>query len=433
VSVFDAELNRIKEEFKRNVRLSFQMETELDQILKFLMVNNTDVESFMADFCRDQIKEDTTVSKNETKKLLEALRDRAIKETVPKRSEAGSSGGTGDKREITAWVEEDIMDDPRAVELYKSSDKVIPIRHYKDIFNAKGHDFKKEKHSGNFIVARNKDAMVYSGAPFCQSFGNEHFYYASCVKNCIFDCDYCFLQGLYPCGYPVYFINLEDYFEELDRLLEKFPVYVCISYDTDLLAMESKLHYVEKWVSYAQKRPKLKVEIRTKSGNSSIFKEYKKLKTDYITENTDNIIFAWTISPKEVTSFAEVGLPAVEKRLDALRAAKDAGFPVRLCFDPMIFHPGWKESYIQLFRIVFNSISAEDIVDASIGVFRISNKLLKRMRDANELSPVTQFPYITENGACHYGDLSKEMVEFAKEELGKYLPVEKIYAWEGNE
>ena len=106
---------------------------------------------------------------------------------------------------------------------------------------------------------------------------------------------------------------------------------------------------------------------------------------------------------------------------------------MRLCFDPMIFHPRWKESYKQLFEIVFNSVSSEDIADVSVGVFRISNKLLKRMRDANELSPVTQFPYITENGACHYGDLSKEMVEFAKEELKKYLPVEKIYAWEGNE
>ncbi len=433
MSMFDTELNKIKEEFKKKVRLSFQMETELDQILKYLLVNNVDAEGFMADFCRDHIKEEVTVNKNETKKLLEALREKAIKETVPKRPKEGSADRTGDKREITAWVEEDIMGDPRAVGLCKGADKVIPIKHYKDIFNAKGHDFKKEKHSGSFIVAKNKDALVYPGAPFCQSFGNEHFYYASCVKNCIFDCDYCFLQGLYPCGYPVYFINLEDYFEELDGLLETFPVYVCISYDTDLLGMEPKLHYVEKWVSYAQKRPNLKVEIRTKSGNSSIFREYKKLKTDFITENTDNIIFAWTISPEEVTSFAEVGLPAVEKRLDALRGAKDAGFPVRLCFDPMLFHPEWKESYKQLFKSVFNSVSAEDVVDVSVGVFRISNKLLKRMRDANELSPVTQFPYITENGACHYGDLSKEMVEFAKEELKKYLPVEKIYAWEGNE
>ncbi len=425
---YKVKIDKIKEEYFGNVQMSFQMEAEFDQTVKYLLVNEVDHESFFKAFLKENpINEG--VCKNEAKKLLAALREKAVRETEIKcRINKISSG----EKTVIAWVEEDIADDPRSRELCKSADKVRLIKHYKDVFNAKGHCFKEEKKSGSFIVAKNKDALVYPGAPFCQSFGNEHFYYASCVKNCIFDCDYCFLQGLYPCGYPVYFVNLEDYFKELDRLLEKFPVYLCISYDTDLLAMEHRLHYVEKWLSYAQGRPDLKIEIRTKSGNSTLFKQILEKKKSGVAENYNNIIFAWTISPKEVTEFAEVGLPSVEKRLETLCFAKQAGFPVRLCFDPMIFHPNWKNSYKNLFSDVFSAVNAEDILDASVGVFRISNKLLKRMRDANEDSPVTQFPYITENGACHYGKLSEEMVTFAKEELRKYLPAEKIYAWEGN-
>ena len=429
--LYDDKIRKIKEEFTKKVRMSFQMEAEFEQIVKYLLVNEADHESFFKAFFEENGVGEGTVGKNEAKKLLEKLREKAIRETKVKRPTEYTFGEKA-RKHVIAWVEQDIKDDPRAKEFCKNADEIRTIKHYKDVFNAKEHNFKEEKRSGNFIVAKNRDALVYPGAPFCQSFGNEHFYYTSCVKNCIFDCDYCFLQGLYPCGYPVYFVNLEDYFAELDTLLQKFPVYLCISYDTDLLASEQKLHYVEKWISYAQTRPDLKIEIRTKSGNLTVFKQFDNLIKTAEAENHDNIIFAWTISPAEVSEFAEIGLPDVEKRLQAVRTAKKAGFPVRICFDPMIFHPEWKETYKRLFKTTFNSVRPEDITDVSLGVFRISNKLLKRMRDANANSPVTQFPYITENGACHYGSISSEMMNFAKEELKKYIPEEKIYAWEGN-
>ena len=32
-------------------------------------------------------------------------------------------------------------------------------------------------------------AHMNEGAPVCQSFGNENFYYCSCMMNCIFDCE----------------------------------------------------------------------------------------------------------------------------------------------------------------------------------------------------------------------------------------------------
>ncbi len=439
---FEDVIRKVKIRCDTSLKLSFQMEAELVQILKYLHVNGVDGEAFFSAFMDKYDPEGVSLNKNETKKFLGDFREYVIAETYI--SAAKSADEEREKLEgsknraikaagrIVAWVEEDIADDPLAQKLLENADEIRKIHHYKDVFNTGTHDFKAEKKSGSFIVAKNRDTLVYPGAPFCQNFGNEHFYYTSCVKNCVYDCDYCFLQGLYPCGYPVYFINLEDYFEELDRLLEKFPVYLCISYDTDLLAWEPRLHYVEKWISYAQQRTGLKIEIRTKSGNQTVFKEFESLKKFTGTEDFYNVIFAWTISPEEVERVAETGLPTADKRLGALKAAHAAGFPVRLCFDPMIYHKEWKNSYGNLFKTVFDCVSAEDIMDASLGVFRISNKLLRRMRDANEESPITQFPYITENGACHYGALSDEMIGFARKELMKYLPKEKIFVWNGN-
>ncbi len=335
-------------------------------------------------------------------------------------------------QKITAWVEESVKDDELTKELIKDADNVIFIKHYKDIFNAKIHDFKAEKYSRNFIVARNTEKLIYPGAPFCQSFGNENFYYASCVKNCIYDCDYCFLQGMYPSGLPVYFVNLRDYFSELDRILKEKPVYLCVSYDTDLLALENRIHYVDKWISYSQFNKNLKVEIRTKCGNNAFFSDYDMRVKSGFAEKCDNVIFGWTISPDFVASYFEKGLPSTKKRIIAAKSAIDAGFKVRLCFDPMIYHKDYQKSYTELFKYVFSQISPESLLDVSVGVFRISNNLLKNMRDVNPVSPVTCFPYITENKACHYGELSHEMIDFAKTELIKYLPSEKIFAWDGN-
>jgi len=45
--------------------------------------------------------------------------------------------------------------------------------------------------------------------------------------------------------YP--FVNIEDYLEELDHILKTQNMYVCISYDADLLAMEAVTGYVRLW------------------------------------------------------------------------------------------------------------------------------------------------------------------------------------------
>lgn len=81
----------------------------------------------------------------------------------------------------------------------------------------------------------------------------EHFYYTSCMMNCVFDCEYCYLKGMYPSGNVVLFVNLDDIFDEVYKLLQKHPVYLCVSYDTDLLAVENIFGYTKRWVDFAER------------------------------------------------------------------------------------------------------------------------------------------------------------------------------------
>lgn len=306
----------------------------------------------------------------------------------------------------------------------KDSQTLIEIDHYKDVFNRSRQNFAEQKKAPSLILAKKTGTLIYPGAPVCQSFGNEHFYYTSCMMNCIYHCDYCYLQGMYPSGHTVVFVNLDDYFAELTGLLKEHPVYLCISYDTDLLALEQRFGFVRRWLTFAASHENLTLEIRTKSGNPAIFHTLAPLATK-------RVIFAWTVSPDSVIASTEHGSASLPLRLAALRAARDAGFSVRLCFDPMIFYADWKEGYHALVETVFREIRPKDLYDVSIGVFRISTDYLKNMRKKRPDSAIVQFPYITENGVSHYGELSHEMVNYLKELLLPYLPADKIFLWNG--
>ena len=82
---------------------------------------------------------------------------------------------------------------------------------------------------------------------------------------------------------------------------------------------------------------------------------------------------------------------------------------------------------------IFSTFSADILYDVSIGVFRISAEYLKNMRKKRPDSAIVQYPYITEEGVSHYGDLSEEMVTYLQNLLLEYLPADKIFLWNGGE
>ena len=317
------------------------------------------------------------------------------------------------------YVEEKAYDYPLTRDLLNrfGNSKIIRINHYKDLFNRSKQDFVLQKKSQSLILAVNTTDLIYLGARFCQSFGNEHFYYTSNIMNCIYDCEYCYLQGMYPSGNLVIFVNIEDYFNKVKEMLKEHPMYICISYDTDLLALENLTHITQKWIDFTCKNPNLTIEVRTKS----MF--------DVTTLNNSNhpdVIFAWTLSPDEITEY-EHYTPSLDNRIKAIQKAVLHGCKVRLCFDPMIYTADYKTIYARCYKKVFDNISAKDIFDISIGTFRISSDYLKSMRRKRNCA-ITAYPYENINGICSYDTKkSGEMINFAESELSQYITKDKIY------
>ena len=320
-------------------------------------------------------------------------------------------------------MEEDLLNHPQTKEILEKFPQAIKITitHYKDVFCRSKQNYYLQKQSPSLILAQKKNQLIYEGAPVCQNFGNKHFYYTSCVMNCIYDCEYCYLQGMYPSANLVIFLNIEDVFLEVTKLLEKHPVYLCISYDTDLLALEGIFSFTRKWIEFTKSKPNLTIELRTKSANFASIRDLMP---------TDNVILAWTLSPELVQENYEHHTPSLKARLKAINEAISSGYRVRLCFDPILYISDFEAIYKEFITSIFQQIPYEQLFDVSIGVFRVSNDYLKRMRKQRLTSAVIQYPYEQTNGVSHYGHKkSNAMINYVKHLICNYISEEKIFCW----
>ena len=330
------------------------------------------------------------------------------------------------------YVEEALLQSPEAKGILQKfpKAKVIPIKHYKDVFNRKKQGRLPQSRSRKLILAKKEGQRLYDGAVVCQDFSESHFCYTSLLMNCPFHCAYCYLQGMYPSSNLVMFLNLEDYFSDCRKwIAEKGSLYLCISYDSDLLAMEGVYPYVEEFARFLNQENVLRIEVRTKAGGEGLWRKMQRLPLS--SDARKRMIFAFTLSPEEIVEEAEEGTARLSSRIFAIQKALEEGYLVRLCFDPMIYHPRWKELYSDLLQEVFEKIPMERIHDCSLGSFRISESYLKAMGKALPNSPHTQFPYENSGGYYHYPkELMEEMEGFLYSRLQEKLPKEKIFRWD---
>ena len=325
------------------------------------------------------------------------------------------------------YVEERVRDHPRTKQILSRFPRarVVEIAHYKDVFNRHGQTNVLQHEAQSLILAKKTEHYFYAGAPVCQDFGNTNFYYCSTMMNCLYDCSYCYLKGMYPSGHMVIFVNLEDYFAALDAILKKQSMYVCISYDADLLAMEAVTGYVRLWSAYAKRHTNLKLEVRTKCANPQIWD----------LPCLSNVIYAFTLSPQAMITAFERDTPTAAARISCAVEGLKRGFLVRLCFDPILYFPDWKEAYAALFA----QLDAEmkrcgitrgfaQLVDVSVGTFRISQEYMKKLRHLLPDAPAVQYPYVNENGVYQYPQKRlQEMEAFVMEQLAGRMDKEKIY------
>ena len=216
--------------------------------------------------------------------------------------------------------------------------------------------------------------------------------------NCVFDCEYCYLKGMYPSANLVVFVNLEDIFAEVEKRLAAHPVYLCV------LRYGSAGTRASDRLCGALDRVCAQGECRRASGcASSLEPREPEAACGRRSRPEAGVVCAFTISPQQVIDAYEHGTASLAGRLAGAKAAMEHGFSVRLCFDPMIYCSDWKNHYDAMLAQVCGTrwIWKNYRMSAS-EPYRISQDYLKKMRKNEPDSAVVQFPYQNDSGVYHY-------------------------------
>ena len=250
---------------------------------------------------------------------------------------------------------------------------------------------------------------------------------ASLCMNCPYDCDYCYLKGMYPSGHLCLFVNLEDLEAEIRARLLTAPLYLSVSYDTDLCALEPIHGYVRAMHRLCSLLPDLVCEVRTKCACTALLRELPPL---------PNFILAMTLSPHEVIRISEHRTPSLKARLEAVRTGLDRGHSIRLCLDPLLFTPDWQRQQQLLVKTMLRILGPErlrKVRDFSVGSFRISQAYLPALRKCCRTSPLVQYPFRNVRGYYQYPpSLALAMEASMTALLRPFADEEKIFRWEAD-
>ena len=402
-----------------NLRLSDTMTYELFNILRYLKIKYGSIDILK------KYENIEVTSKVQAKKLFEEIKNISLQKNSLEKTispEINKKKISLNNRFSHIYVEKKILDNKNTLEiLSKFRDaKIIEIDNYKEVFSSNNQDFHLQKLGQNLILASNKPNMIYEGAVVCEDFENDNFYYTSSIINCVYDCEYCYLQGVYSSGNIVIFVDIEKVFEEVEELYNKLKsLYLCVSYDTDLLAIENICSFSEKWYHFIKDKKNLKIELRTKSANIDKF-----LNLDVL----DNFIIAFTLSPEGIALKNEKYTASLKNRVKAIKELQNKGWKVRICIDPLIYTDDFEKNYSEMIEYLFSEIDKNKVIDVSIGVFRTSKEYLKKMRNQNKKSEILYYPFECIDGVYTYSDkLKSYMIDFIKEKFLKYINIERIY------
>jgi len=248
---------------------------------------------------------------------------------------------------------------------------VIEIDSYTEVFNKKNQNFRTQKVNPAVILAKKKGNFIYK-TPSKYTIGNELNYYFSYMYNCVFDCQYCFLQGLYASSNYLVFVNYNDFFHEvritLSRHINKKVTFFS-GYDCDSLAYESNTNFMKQAIKSFEGINNAELEIRTKSTYSQVFSQTP----------LKNVVVAYSFTPQRFSSKYEIGVPSVEKRISTLKKLAKKGWKIGIRFDPIIIYKDWQRDYELLFKNVLGSVPEKNLHSVTYGNMRFPKDIYKKI------------------------------------------------------
>ncbi len=322
----------------------------------------------------------------------------------------------------TIYIEEQIAQHPRTLDILQRFPDAIKIScdRYGEVFNRKAQNFRLQKQQPALILAKKHKGFVLP-TPENYGIGAQQNYYFSHMMNCLYDCRYCFLQGMYQSAHYVLFVNYEDFSREIESKIKNADeeIHFFSGYDCDSLALEPVTKFLEYFLPVFRQHSNALLEIRTKS---------TQIRTLLNTEPFDNCVLAWSFTPAEIATALEHKTPSVDRRIAAIIKLQKQGWRIGLRFDPLIYSSEYQSQYRELFTRTLAICKPERLHSVSLGNFRLPKNFFKALKKMYPDERLFASPLEEDQGIFSYkAQIQSDMLSFCREEILQHIPEEKFF------
>lgn len=267
------------------------------------------------------------------------------------------------------FIENSLKDNTKALEIinrFKNAE-VIHIDKVEDIWGKVKRPYLQKREDLNLFLGEKNGQIVKEAPDAYGTPGAPHYYFIH-AYNCIYECNYCYLQGYFNTPDIVTFLNHQDIQDQIIEIYnlartKQDEVWFHAGEYSDSLALSHITGELDLYYDTFKKIPGAILELRTKSANiRSLLKK----------EPLSNVIISFSLSPKDKIKNNDLLTPGLTHRLKALKSLHGAGHQVALHFDPIIYSDNLIEEYQELLEEVKEAIPLHKIKYLSLGVVRFT-------------------------------------------------------------
>jgi spore photoproduct lyase len=168
--------------------------------------------------------------------------------------------------------------------------EVTSIENYQEYWGRVKKPYLEKRENLNLFIAQKKGQLIKRAPDAYGTNTGEHYYYIH-AYNCIYECEYCYLQGHFHTPDLVLFVNHQDIIAEMESLAQnKQEIWFHAGEFSDSLALAHVTGELSLYHDFLKKHPQAKIELRTKSANVGQLLELVPL---------PNLITTFSLSPEK--------------------------------------------------------------------------------------------------------------------------------------
>jgi len=325
------------------------------------------------------------------------------------------------------YIERAIADHPRTEAILARYPKAaqISIDRYGEVFNSHKQNFRIQKQNPSLILAAKQNKKVISTPQQYETGGGANYYFSH-MLNCVYDCRYCFLQGMLRSANYLLFVNYEEFVSDIKTLAQthasdRKPAWFFSGYDCDSLAYEPVTGFADFFIPAFSEIPNTVLELRTKS---------TQVRSLLDRSAQSNVVVASSLSPEPVAQELELGAPSLQKRVEALAKLQDAGWRIGLRFDPVVWHKDYLQNYQKMADFVFSQLDASRIDTVTLGSFRLPRGYYKTMHRLYPEHWLFNAGLDEEQGMIVYRrEIEVEVLDKLQAVCSNFVPADKLFVY----